>query len=106
MIVICFKGVFQFIAGFPGNINKTEPPTTFSRNSLMVQNKFIKFLYLFMTRPVNPLYFLFQLLDIFNMYKVSGNCSIPVTSLRYNQQTNSFTRLILKVIGNFVNMMV
>ena len=106
MTVICFKGIFQFIAGFPGNINKTEPPTTFSRNSLMVQNKFIKFLYLFMTRPVNPLYFLFQLLNIFNMNKVSGNYSIPVTYLLHNQQTKSFTCLIIKVIGNFVNMMV
>jgi hypothetical protein len=59
-----------------------------------------------MARPVDPLDFLFQPFNVFGMYKISGYYSISVVDLFNYEQAKSFSRLILKVIGNFVNMMV
>src|SRR5450759_1955675 len=59
-----------------------------------------------MTRPVNPFYLLFELINIIDMHKVSCNNSIPVVNLFHNNKTKPFGCLILKFSRDFVNMMI
>src|SRR5664280_1526005 len=101
-----FKCILQFITCFPCYINKSETSSAFGRYSLVVQNKFIKLLYLLMAGPVNSFNFLFKLLNVFNMYKVACYNPVPITYLLHHEKTKFFRCLILKVFRNSVNMMI